>query len=90
MGRRHLIPSDAWKRIVTVAPKALLPWRSAIGPTLQAVESEPERVKVAGARGRSVFCDLPLNKASFFVPTSATLRIFERHSASAHVDTSRR
>ena len=79
MGRRYLIPSEAWKRIVTVAPKALLPWRSALGPTLQAIASEPERIKIAGTRGRSVFCDQPLSKAAFFVPTTATLRIFERY-----------
>lgn len=75
---RYLIPSDAWKRLVTIEPKARLPWRSATTPTLQAVTSEPERVKVAGTRGRGVFADVPLR--GFWVPTSAPLRIFQRYA----------
>ena len=79
IGRRFFVISDAWKRIVTVAPTAVLPWRSAVVPTLQAVESEPERIKVAGMRGRSVFSDVPISPRAFFVPTTAQLRIFERY-----------
>lgn len=72
------IVSDAWKRLVTVEPRSALPWRSAVGPTLQAVISEPERVKVAGTRGRSIFCDVPSSPLAFYVPSSAPLRIFWR------------
>jgi hypothetical protein len=79
IGRRYFVVSDAWKRIVTVAPMARLPWRSAVVPTLQAVLSEPERVTVAGTRGRSVFCDVPASPRAFFVPSTAPLRIFERY-----------
>ncbi|MGJ4927468.1 phage tail protein I [Bradyrhizobium sp. HKCCYLRH3095] len=79
IGRRYFVVSDAWKRIVTVAPTAVLPWRSALVPTLQAVESEPERVKVAGMRGCSVFSDVPITGRAFFVPSSAALRIYERY-----------
>ena len=32
IGRRYFVVSDAWKRVVTVAPKAQLPWRSALVP----------------------------------------------------------
>ncbi len=75
---RFYVPSDAWRRLVTIEPKSTLAWRSAVGPSLQAVTSEPERVKVSGTRGKSVFSDAPLS--GFFVPTSAPLRIFERYA----------
>lgn len=74
----YFIPSDAWKRLVSIAPKARLPWRSAVTPSLQAVTSEPERVVVPGTAGNSVFCDEPCGMG-FFVPTSAPMRIYERY-----------
>jgi hypothetical protein len=73
---RFYIPSDARFRLVTVAPAARLPWRSAVTPSLQAVTSEPERVVVPGARGHSVYCGMPAG--AFFVPSSASLRIYNR------------
>lgn len=76
MGRKFFTPSDARRRIVTIAPKAGLPWRSAVAPSLQAVTSEPERVVVRGSRGKSVFCGRPVG--GFFVPSSAALRIYHR------------
>ena len=72
------IPSDAWRRLVTIAPTPRLPWRSPVGPTLQAVRSEPERVIVNGTRGRSVFSDRCMGDG-YFVPTTATYRVFERY-----------
>jgi hypothetical protein len=47
-------------------------------PSLQAVTSEPERVKVAGVRKHQVFCDTPLK--DFFVPTTAPYRIYQRYA----------
>jgi phage tail P2-like protein len=76
--RRFFVPSEAWRRIVTVAPQARLAWRSPVGPTLRAVLSEPERVTVSGVRGRSVFCDTPIG-AAYFVASTAPLRIYERY-----------
>lgn len=69
--------SDAWRRIVTIEPTSLMPWRSPTGPTLQAVISEPERVMVNGTRGHSVFCDVPA--CGFFVPSTSALRIYQRY-----------
>jgi len=75
---RHYLPSTADDRLITIEPKAAMPWRSANTPSLQAVTSEPERVTISGTRGRSVFCDTPL--ANFFVPTTAPYRIYQRYA----------
>lgn len=77
-GARYFVPSEAWRRIVTIAPRARLAWRMPVGPTLQAIGSEPERVTVAGTGGHSVFCDRPFG-ARFFAPSTAALRIYERY-----------
>ncbi len=74
---RFFVPSDAWRRVVTIMPTTLMPWRVPVGPTLQAVLSEPERVTVAGKRGRSVFCGVPA--AGYFVPSSSALRVYQRY-----------
>jgi hypothetical protein len=42
---RFFQPSDAFRRIVTIEPKPRLAWRAPVGPTLNAVTSEPELVK---------------------------------------------
>lgn len=76
--RRFFVKSNAWRRLVTIQPQTFLPWRSPVGPSLQAVTSEPERVKVRGTRGKSVFSGQPLG--GFFKKTTATLRIFERYA----------
>jgi hypothetical protein len=75
-GRRFFIPSSAWRRLVTIRPQARLPWRSPSGPTLTPVSNEPERIKVAGNRGRSVFENMTIG--GYFVPSSAKYRIFDR------------
>ncbi|BBF92355.1 phage tail protein I [Blastochloris tepida] len=77
IGRRHFVPSEAWRRLVTIAPQPRMPWRSPIGPTLQAIAAEPERVVVAGTRGRSVYSMMPIGR-TYFVPSTAPLRIYER------------
>jgi hypothetical protein len=76
IGGHFYIPSDAWRRLVTIMPQARLPWRSPSGPTLQPVTNEPERVTVAGTRGRSVFDNVPMH--GYFVPSTAKYRIFDR------------
>ncbi|WP_065755198.1 phage tail protein I [Bradyrhizobium paxllaeri] len=75
---RHYLPSTADERLITIEPRAAMPWRSANTPSMQAVTSEPERVTVHGTRGRGVFCDTPL--ANFFVPTTAPYRIYQRYA----------
>jgi phage tail P2-like protein len=76
---RHYIPSDAWKRLLTIQPEASLPWRRSVSPSLQAVTSEPERVKISGVRDHKVFSGFPLWNA-YFVPTDASMRIYQRYA----------
>ena len=75
--RSFFQPSSARERLVTIQPTPRLSWRSATGPTLEAVTSEPERVIEHGHRDRGVFNGLPV-KSGFFRPSSADLRIFMR------------
>lgn len=75
---RHFLPSTAHERLVTIQPKAAMPWRGATTPTLQAVTSEPERIKVPGTRKYQVFSNLPVG--GYFSPTTAPLRIFNRYA----------
>lgn len=79
MGTGYFRPSDAWRRLVTIAPETRMPWRFPIGPSsLRAIQAEPERVVVPGTRGRSVFCNLPC-RSGYLVPTTAPLRIYQRY-----------
>lgn len=52
----YCTPSDAWKRLVTIAPLTQAPYHIAIGPQYQAVEAQPELVTVPGLAGYDVFC----------------------------------
>lgn len=90
-GGRYFLPSTAKDRLLTIQPNQQLPWRNPVTPSLQAVTSEPELVKVSGLRGYSVFSNLPIavwqegispapSIGNFFVPTSATLRIYQRYA----------
>jgi hypothetical protein len=76
---RFYAPSTAWRRLVTIAPTSRLPWRSPLTPTMQAVQSEPERITVPGTRGYSVFSNTPTRYRAFFVPSTAPLRIYQRY-----------
>lgn len=87
-GAAYFAPSEAWRRLVTIAPRARLAWRSPVGPSLEAVTSEPERVKVAGTRGRSVFCNKPLS--GYFVRSTARFRIFDRYAVNDGSQSARR
>ncbi len=91
-GGRYYVPSTAHKRLLTVQPTQQLPWRSPVTPSLQAVLSEPELVKVSGDRNHSVFSGLPIAPrpsgwptvspprwGGYFVPTSAPYRIYRRY-----------
>lgn len=80
--RRHYIPSTARLRLLTINPTPTLPWRSQMTPSLQAVTSEPERVKVPGLRKHSVFTGTAMN--DFFVPTTAPFRIYQRYAVLDH------
>ncbi|PYF05039.1 phage tail P2-like protein [Rhodopseudomonas faecalis] len=84
--RRYFVPSEAWRRLVTIAPKAISPWRIAVGPTLQAVQAEPERIAEHGIRGRGVFSGSVYYRSTgsflrrnYFVPTTAPMRLFDRY-----------
>ncbi len=70
-------PSDARTRIVTIAPTTLSPWRSPVGPTLEPVSAEPERVAVRGNIDRGVFNSLAV-RSGYFRPSRAWTRIFWR------------
>lgn len=77
---RFYLPSDAWKRLITIAPTPVMPWRIASGPTLEPINAEPERVTVSGTRGSQVFSDTPLSPKKYFAPTTAPLKIFQRYA----------
>ncbi|KRQ99279.1 phage tail protein I [Bradyrhizobium valentinum] len=79
-GRRYYEPSTARTRLLSIRPKAALPWRSAVTPGLQAVDSEPETIRNPGTRGFATYCDLPAGLKAFFVPSSAPMRVYERYA----------
>ena len=54
--KKFLIPSTAWKRLVTIEPNTDEPYRIAIGPTMQAINAQPELVAEPGNRGFGTFC----------------------------------
>lgn len=74
---RFFRPSGAPARLVTIEPKARLPWRSPVRASLEPVTSEPERVTVEGEMRRGVFCGRPMG-AGYFRPSTAVLRIYWR------------
>ena len=75
---RFFIPSDAWKRLITIQPTPNLAWRSPLTPTLEAVTSEPERVVVPTQRTFNVISNTPMFGA--FIPSTAARRIFHRYA----------
>nr|WP_246274525.1 phage tail protein I [Hyphomicrobium sulfonivorans] len=70
------MPSTARERLVTIQPSPRLAWRSPVGPTLEPVASEPERVVEAGTRRHGVFSDTV--GRGFFRPSTAGYRIYWR------------
>jgi phage tail-like protein len=74
---RFFLPSDAASRIITIEPKARLPWRSPVRPSLEPVSSEPERVTVQGTLRQGVFSGRPLG-VGYFRPSTAPLRVYWR------------
>lgn len=70
-------PSSARSRLVTVQPASRLPWRSPVGPSLEPVTSEPDRVFEKGKRDHGTFVGRPAREG-FFRPSSAAYRIYWR------------
>lgn len=76
---RFYVPSTAHNRIVTIAPYSMAPWRSPVGPKLQAVNSEPELIAQRGLEGHAVYSGRCIGNR-FFVPSRSAFRLFERYS----------
>jgi len=79
---RFFVPLGASDRIVTIAPTPVSPWRSFVGPRLDAVTSEPELVTVRGTEGLAVFCGRHV-RGRFFLPSTANYRVYERYATSS-------
>ena len=79
IARSFFQPSSARDRLVTIRPTPRLPWRSSVGPSLEAVTSEPERIVESGQMDRGVFCGRPVREG-FFRPSTASLRIYSRYA----------
>jgi phage tail P2-like protein len=54
--KKFIIPSSAWRRLVTVAPQTNAPYQVAVGPSLRAVQAQPEVVALPGNRGYGMYC----------------------------------
>jgi hypothetical protein len=74
---RFFQPSSARSRLVTIQPKDKSPWRSPVGPHLEPVSAEPERVVRRGTVDRGVFNGRPI-RSGFLRPSRAWLRIYWR------------
>jgi hypothetical protein len=80
---KFFIPSSAWRRIVTVMPQTMTPWRIPVGPTLQ-----PELVAEPVQRGLSVYTGSNLvhgtgslmSHQNYFIPSTSKYRLFERYA----------
>ncbi|WP_298962206.1 phage tail protein I [uncultured Methylobacterium sp.] len=79
LGLDHLMPSTAAERIITIQPVSLSPWRSAVGPSLQPVTSEPEHVVQRGRAANAVFSNDTM-AGRFFLPSTAGQRVFDRYA----------
>lgn len=72
----YITPDDSWKRLVTIAPQTVAPYRIAIGPSLQAVEAQPELVTIPGVVGYDMFIGsnlFPHDGAGVFMAPDQTL-----------------
>lgn len=78
---RFWLPSTAASRIVTVAPRVTgETWRATVGPQLEPVTAEPERIRQFGKEGRGVFTGRVVGAGRFFIPSTAVLRFFDRYA----------
>jgi phage tail P2-like protein len=77
--RSFYVPSTAWSRLVTIRPTEKLPWRVAVTPSLQAVQSKPDRVAAQSTAGRRVIGYRPPYRR-FFIKTSAPIRLYDRYA----------
>lgn len=75
--RSYFKPSTARDRLVTIRPTPRLAWRSPIGPTLEPVTAEPERIVVSGQMEFGAFSGRCFGKA-YLRPSTAAFRIFWR------------
>lgn len=89
LNAHYFQPSEAWRRIVTIAPKTRDYWRAPVGPHLEGVTSEPERIKIEGRRDAGVFCGHYV-RCGYFRPSSAPLRIYWRFAVANGSRTFRR
>lgn len=77
--KKFPIPSTAYKRIVTIEPTQIGPWRNSISPSLQAVSSEPELVAETGKEGHAVYNNR-VNFGRFYIPSMSGYRLYERYA----------
>jgi hypothetical protein len=75
--KRFFLPSKAAKRILTVTPVSTSPWRTAIGPTLTPISSEPELVAQRHQAGPGVFTGTRPKK-HILVPSRARFHLYQR------------
>ncbi|WP_439357775.1 phage tail protein I [Bradyrhizobium sp. DASA03007] len=77
--KKFPVPSTAYKRIITIAPLVLSPWRIAVGPSLEPVSTTPEIVTITGKEGHAVYSGRPIHKR-YYVPSIAPYQTFERYA----------
>lgn len=71
------VPSTAYNRLVTVRPASRLAWRFPVGPTLEPVTAEPERIAVPGTEDHGAFCGRIMGEG-YLRPSTAAYRIYWR------------
>ncbi len=80
--KRFYIPSTAHQRLITIMPRARLPWKTPVWSSAEPLTAEPDRLVYGSTRRRSVFSDLPMRlpRHDYYVPSDAWSRIYERYS----------
>lgn len=78
--RTFYLRSSAHDRLVTIRPTARLAWRFPIGPTIEPVTAEPERVVVEGTMQHGVFSGCGM-ATGYLRPSTAAYRIYWRFAA---------
>jgi hypothetical protein len=78
--KKFLVPSIADKRIITIEPTQITPWRSTVGPQLEPVQSQPENIAQPGhENGHAVFSKRVIDRKKFYVPSTASYRMYARY-----------